>query len=186
MVAMNDREPDRASANARPVVVATERLVLRWLDAGDADFILELTNDPDWLRFIGDRGIRSIEDARRYIEDGPVAMYARLGFGLYAVEVAEGVTIGICGLVKRDWLDDVDLGFAFLPRFRGAGYAHEAAAATLTHARTTLALKRLLAIVSADNLPSRRLLERLGFTFERMQPPDGKDGEVCVYARSTG
>src|SRR5215218_10903110 len=124
------------AGRSRLHVLSTERLVLRRLAAEDAEFILELMNDPDWLRFIGDRGIRTVEDARGYIATGPVDMYARLGFGLYAVELREDRTpIGICGLIRRDWLEDVDLGFAFLPHFRGAGYAHEAAAETLEYAR---------------------------------------------------
>ena len=113
-------------------ILETPRLALRWLEAADAHFMLELVNDPDWLRYIGDRGIRSIEAARDYIADGPRAMYARLGFGLYLVELkGTDTALGICGLIKRDWLEDVDLGFAFLARFRGNGYACEAASATL-------------------------------------------------------
>ena len=166
-------------------VLATERLVLRRLVADDADFILELMNDPDWLRFIGDRGIRTADDARGYIATGPGGMYARLGFGLYAVELREDQTpIGICGLVERDWLEDVDLGFAFLPRFRGLGYAHEAAAATLEYARDTLRLDRVLAIVSPDNHDSVRLLTKLGLTFQRMARPAAEADEVCVFGRS--
>jgi RimJ/RimL family protein N-acetyltransferase len=166
-------------------VLSTERLVLRWLAAEDADFILELMNDPDWLRFIGDRGIRTADDARGYIAAGPASMYARLGFGLYAVELREGGTpIGICGLVERDWLEAVDLGFAFLPRFRGVGYAREAAAATLDYARTTLGLDRVLAIVSPENEDSVRLLEKLGFTFQRMARPPAAADEVCIYERA--
>ena len=164
-------------------VLTTERLVLRWLAAEDADFIVALMNDPDWLRFIGDRGIRTADDARGYIATGPTSMYARLGFGLYAVELRETqAAIGICGLVERDWLEAVDLGFAFLPRFRGAGYAHEAAAATLDHARM-LGLDRVLAIVSPDNEDSVRLLTKLGFTFQRMARPPAAADEVCIFER---
>ena len=164
-------------------VLTTERLVLRWLAAEDADFIVALMNDPDWLRFIGDRGIRTADDARNYIATGPAAMYARLGFGLYAVERREDqAAIGICGLVERDWLEAVDLGFAFLPRYRGVGYAHEAAAATLDHART-LGLDRVLAIVSPDNEDSVRLLAKLGFTFQRMARPPAAADEACIFER---
>lgn len=163
-------------------VLATERLVLRWLVEEDAGFILELMNDPDWLRFIGDRGVRTVEDARDYIATRLAAMYPRLGFGLYAVEPREGgAPIGICGLVKRDWLEDVDVGFAFLPRFRGMGYAREAAAATLEHA-STLGFSRIAAIVSPDNDGSIRLLEKLGLGFERMARPSADADEVCVFS----
>lgn len=164
-------------------VVDTGRLSLRHLAEDDAAFILELVNDPDWLRFIGDRGVRTIEDARGYILDGPVAMYARHGFGLYLVELRDGrVPAGMCGLLKRDWLEDVDVGFAFLPRFRGMGLAHEAARATLEYGRSALGLPRIAAIVSPENAGSIRLLEKLGMGFERMALPPGGAHEVCVYA----
>ena len=166
-------------------VLSTSRLSLRRLDEGDAAFIVELMNDPDWLRFIGDRGVRTLDDARDYIATGPGAMYARHGYGLYAVERRnEPGPIGICGLVRRDWLEDADLGFAFLPAFRGAGYAREAAAATLEHAKDDLGLHRVLAIVSPENEASVRLLARLGMTFQRMdRPAPGAAEEVCVYGR---
>ena len=164
-------------------VMATTRLVLRRLTPDDAPFILELTNDPDWLRYIGDRGIRTLDDARRYVETGPMEMYARLGFGLYAVERRDGSPpIGICGLLGRDWLESPDLGFAFLPAFRGMGYAREAAAATLDHARDEHAIGRVLAIVSPENADSIRLLKDLGMRFERMAQPPGASSEVCVYS----
>ena len=166
-------------------VFQTERLTLRRLDSGDADFIYALTNDPDWLRWIGDRGIRTREDALAYIENGPVAMYAQVGFGLYAVVPKEGgAPIGMCGLLKRAWLDDADIGFAYLPRFRGAGYALEAAAGTLEYARSTLGIERVLAIVSPGNAASIRLLEKLGMTFERAARAPGEESDVLVYGRS--
>jgi len=166
-------------------VLETERLVLRWLTADDADFLVELMNDPDWLRFIGDRGIRTADDARRYVETGPARTIAERGFGMYAVELQEtGEPIGICGLVDRDWLEEADLGFAFLPRFRGRGYAHEAAAATLEQATTTLGLNAVLAIVSPENQVSIRLLTKLGFVFVRMAAPAAGAREVCIYRRT--
>lgn len=150
-------------------VLETDRLVLRWLSADDAEFILELLNDPAFLRFIGDKGVRTIEDARNYILNGPVDMYTRLGFGLYRAELKEGgIPIGICGLIKRDSLDDVDIGFAFLPQFRAQGYAYEAAAAVMAYGKDALDLKRIVAITSPDNDASGRLLEKLGLRFKRM------------------
>ena len=99
-------------------VLQTDRLRLRWISSLDAEFIVELLNEPSWLRFIGDKGVRTTQDANAYISNGPVAMYARHGFGLYLTELKEdSVPIGICGLIKRDGLDDVDIGFAFLPRY---------------------------------------------------------------------
>jgi len=166
-------------------VLSTARLDLRWVRDDDAEFIIELVNDPDWLRFIGDRGIRTAEDARAWMDTGPRPMYAR-GLGTCVVELrGEGTPIGICGLLERDWLDDVDLGYALLPRFRGAGYAREAAAAMVEHARE-LGLPRLLAIVSPEHEVSRRLLTTLGFTFERMERPSPDAAELCVYGRSLG
>src|SRR5687768_14272461 len=117
-------------------VLETDRLVLRWVTTDDAEFILALLNDPAWLQFIGDKGVRTLEDARDYILRSPVDMYRRLGFGLYLTELKEGgVPIGLCGVLKRDGLDDVDIGFAFLPAYRAKGYGYEAASAVLAHAR---------------------------------------------------
>ena len=164
-------------------VLETARLALRWLETDDAAFILQLVNEPSWLRFIGDKGIRTAEDARNYIEDGPVAMYRRLGFGLCLVELKEsGEPIGICGLIKRDSLEDVDLGFAFLPAFWGKGYAFESAAAVMDYGRRTFGLSRLLAIASQDNEASTRLLDKLGFQFERLVRLVPDTAEVKVFA----
>ncbi|MFL6261593.1 MAG: GNAT family N-acetyltransferase [Thermoanaerobaculia bacterium] len=150
-------------------VLETERLILRRLSTGDAEFMLGLLNDPSWLRFIGDRGVRTLEDARAYILKGPVDMYDRLGFGLYLTELKdEGVPIGICGLVKRDSLEDVDIGFALLPGFWGQGYAFEAASAVMEYGKNALGLKRIVAITARDNHSSIKLLEKLGLKFERM------------------
>ncbi|MBT2738369.1 GNAT family N-acetyltransferase [Bacillus sp. ISL-7] len=151
-------------------VIETERLILRCLTPEDAAFILELLNDPSWIRFIGDRGVRTLEDARNYIVTGPMEMYSRLGFGLYMTELKDaGMTpVGICGLIKRDSLEDVDLGFAFLTRFQAKGYGFEVASATLVHGREQLGLKRIVAITSKDNDGSSRLLEKVGMKFERM------------------
>jgi RimJ/RimL family protein N-acetyltransferase len=150
-------------------VLETERLILRKLTVGDSKFILELLNDPSWLRFIGDKGVRTLDDARDYILKNLVAMYERLGFGLYLTELkGEGISIGICGLIKRDSLEDVDIGFAFLPKFRGKGYAYESASAVMARERRTFGLNRIVAIASLDNYDSTRLLEKLGFSFERI------------------
>ena len=144
-------------------IVETERLRLRRLDLDDAPFIFELVNDPDWIRFIGDKGVRNLDDARHYIETGPMAMYREYGFGLYCVErKSDTRPLGICGLRRRDSLADVDLGFALLPAWRGLGYAGEAAGAVVT---TALAggIEPVCAILKPDNRASRRLLEKLGF-----------------------
>lgn len=151
----------------------TARLTLRRLVPEDAAFILRLVNEPSWLRYIGDRKIRTLEDAANYLVKGPLEMYARLGFGLLAVEL-EGTPIGMCGLIKRDTLPDVDIGFAFFPEYWGKGYAGEAAAAVLADGAGRLGLKRVVAITSLDNDRSIRLLEKIGFRFDRLiGGPDG-------------
>jgi RimJ/RimL family protein N-acetyltransferase len=149
-------------------VAQTERLILRWLTPGDADFIRALVNEPSWIRYIGDKGVRTRDDAARYLANGPLAMYRKLGYGLYCVESkAAAEPMGICGLIKRETLDDVDIGFAFLPRYWGKGYATESAAAVMSYARDVVGLSRLVAILAQDNGRSRKLLETLGFAFER-------------------
>ena len=156
----------------------TERLAIRPFTEGDAAFILELVNDADWLRFIGDKNVHSVDDARRYLHDGPLAMFAQHGVGLCCVERhSDGNALGMCGLIKRDSLDDIDLGFAFLPAARGQGYAREAAAAMLEHGFKALALKRIVAITDIDNAASARVLEAVGFRFERLLPA-AADGKV--------
>ena len=174
---------DKAGDDATMTVLETERLRLREMREDDAPFILELVNDPDWIANIGDRGIRTPEEARAYVRNGPAAMYARHGFGLWLVEVKEtGEPAGMCGLIKRDTLDDVDIGYAFLPAFRGRGYAREAAAATLRHGREALGMGRIVAIVSPGNADSIRLLEALGFRSEGMIKMKPDDTGTCLYA----
>ncbi len=147
----------------------TPRLTLRRLTLDDAPFILGLVNQPSWLRFIGDKNVRTLEDARGYLSKGPLEMYQRLGFGLLLVErTDDGAPIGICGLIKRDTLPDVDIGFAFLPEHWGAGYAAEAAAAVLSDGAASLGLTRVVAITSLDNQRSIQLLEKVGFRFDRL------------------
>ena len=164
-------------------VLDTDRLTLRWLKLDDAAFIMELVNDPAWIRFIGDRNVHSVEDARAYITTGPAAMCARHGFGLYRVERKDdGVPIGLCGLIKRDNLDDVDIGFAFLPRFCGAGYAREAAAAVLAHGQREFGLKRIVAITSVDNERSIKLLEGIGLRFEKLTRLNTDIADVKLFA----
>jgi [ribosomal protein S5]-alanine N-acetyltransferase len=164
-------------------VLETDRLILRRFTVADAAFILELLNDPAWLRFIGDKGVRSLEDARDYLHKGPMAMYERHGFGLWLVELVDGqVPIGMCGLIKRDALDDVDIGYAFLPESRGRGYAHEAASAVLAYGKRRFGLTRIVAITSPDNAGSARLLEKLGMTLEKTVTLAGADHEVRLYA----
>jgi RimJ/RimL family protein N-acetyltransferase len=159
----------------RMSVIQTPRMSLRELDFADAPFILELLNEAGFIRFIGDKGVRTLADARDYILQGPMDSYARHGFGLYATCLrgnarsgeGAGTPIGICGLVKRQGLDDPDVGFAFLSRYWSKGYAVESAAAVLAHAREALHLLRIVAITSPDNAQSIAVLEKIGLKFER-------------------
>lgn len=156
---------------------------MRHLAPADDAFILELLNDPDWLRNIGDRGVRNLEDARAYISEGPMAMYRKHGLGLYLVALKDsGTPIGMCGLLKRDALEHVDIGFAFLPAYRGRGYALEAARAVMAQARDELGLPRVLALVSPGNLASEKLLGKLGLRFEKMIRLPGQDQDVQLFA----
>ncbi|HEU4529900.1 MAG TPA: GNAT family N-acetyltransferase [Steroidobacteraceae bacterium] len=172
---------DRDAWTRRPAVIAeTSRLRIRHLTPEDAPFIFELVNDPAWLRFIGDRNVHSLEDARGYIK-GAVESYTRLGFGLYLVELrASGEPLGMCGLLKRDYLEDPDIGFAFLPRHTGQGYAQEAAATVIDHGRA-LGMRRILAIANQDNHASTRLLHKVGFSLQGRVVPPGEEKELNLF-----
>jgi len=164
-------------------VIETERLVLRRLSTDDAEFINELLNQPSFLRYIGDKEVRNNADAVRYIQTGPIASYERFGFGLYLVELKEtSVPIGICGLLKRDSLPDVDIGFAFLPDFWSQGYAFESASAVMTYGRDVLGLRRIVAITSPDNDSSIRLLERIGLRFEGLIKLSEDQSQVRLFS----
>jgi RimJ/RimL family protein N-acetyltransferase len=164
-------------------VLTTERLNLRRATTADDQFVLELVNDPAFIRNIGDRGVRTLADAQRYVENGPVASYEKFGFGMYVVELKEsGRPIGMCGFVKRDWLPDVDIGFAFLPQYRSMGYALESARAVKAYGRDALGLGRIVAIVSPGNTDSIRLLEKIGLRFEAMVRPENEDADIELFA----
>ena len=164
------------------IVVETARLNISHLSHDDVPFILELVNDPAFIANIGDRQVRSLADARRYI-DGPLDSYARHGFGLFRTALRDGdIPIGICGLLRRDTLPDVDIGFAYLPRFRGQGYGSEAARAVMDYGRAVHGLTRIIGVVSPTNAASIRILEKLGMRFERAIDMPGYDGETWLYA----
>ena len=166
-------------------IVTTDRLRLRQFTLDDAPFILKLVNEPAWLEFIGDKGVRNEEDARGYLARGPIEMYGRLGFGLYLTELRESaIPIGMCGLIKRESLADVDIGFAFLPAFWGQGYAYESSLAVIAHAKRDYALARLVGITSPENRKSIRLLGRLGMTLEESVDISGDGAKTLLYARS--
>ncbi len=162
-------------------IIETPRLILRQFTTADAPFVLALLNSDGWLQFIGDRGVRTLEDAEKYIADKFIGSYAANGFGLYEVILkSENTPIGMCGLVNREGLEGVDIGFAMLPGFAGKGHAFEAASATLEFAKTKIGLKRVLAITMETNVRSIKLLERIGLRF------DGKimfgEEELMLYA----
>ena len=164
-------------------VIETERLTLREMSEADAAFILELLNDPGFIRFIADRGVRTLEGAARYIEERFAESYRQHGFGLWLVETkGERVPIGICGLLKRKELNVVEVGYAFLPPFRSRGYAFEAASAAKAYARDALKLPRLYAVVNPDNAASIRLLEKLGMRFERAVRLLGEESDVNLFS----
>jgi len=164
-------------------VLETERLLLRQFSTEDADFILELLNEPSFIRNIGDRGIRTIDGAISYILNGPVASYAKNGFGLYLVKLKEtDESIGMCGLIKRDTLEDVDIGYAFLPRFWSKGYAVESAQAVKEYAKNVIRLNRIVAITDPENEGSIRVLQKIGLQFERMVRLSEDDIELKLFA----
>ena len=166
-------------------ILETERLMLRQMRVEDAEFIFELVNEAAFIRNIGDKGVRTLEDARDYILSGPVASYAKFGFGLYVVELKEtGAAIGICGLLKRDSLEDVDIGFAFLERFWSRGYAVESARAVMDFGQNELGSKRILAITNPDNLGSIKVLEKIGLRFEKMIRMPGETTEIKLFSRN--
>lgn len=170
---------------AIPPELETSRLTLRRLEFADAPFVVAQLNQPSFIANIGDRGVRSIEDAHRYLREGPMAMYEKYGFGLWQVmRNSDNAAIGMCGLLRRDNLPDADLGYAFLPEYWGAGFAFEAAEATLRHGARKFGLERIIAVVSEGNTASIRLLEKLGLRYERMFAMRPDEPEVRLYGRT--
>jgi len=162
----------------------TERLYLRRVTLDDADLLLAVWNDPAFMEHVGDRGVRTTEEAEEAMRAGALKLYAVYGYGPYAmVRRDDGVRMGICGLFKRDNLDYPDIGFGVLPEFCGKGYAGEAAFAVLAHARDDLRIKELTAIVSPGNAPSIGLIEKLGLMFVGMITMPGDDEEICLYSK---
>ncbi len=166
------------------IFLETPRLVLREFTDDDLAFIVRLLNEPSWIRFIGDRGVRTEADARKYLDDGPRKGQARHGYSLWCVAQRDtGAPVGMCGLIRRDALPDADLGFAFLPEAWGKGYATEASRAVLDHARDVIGLRRVLAITVPDNDASIRVLERLDFRREGMTRLPGETVDLLLFAR---
>jgi len=167
------------------LIVETSRLILRHIAIQDATFILALLNDSSFLQYVGDKQVRNIESAQNYILEGPVASYQTYGYGLYLVELIETrEPIGICGVIKRDFLDHAELGFALMPGYRGNGYAFESALATVDFARDKLRLTQIIAITDPGNVNSIKLLEKLGMTFDKRLELPGADKQLNLYGCS--
>ncbi len=163
-------------------ILDTERLRLCALGFADAEFILRLVNEPSWLANIGDRHVHDLEGARSYLRDGPLAMYERHGFGLYRIErKIDGASLGLCGLLKRDYLEQADIGYALLPEYCGQGYALEAAQAVLGYGNRVLGLRPLAAITHPDNRRSIALLDRLGLRWVRAMQLNGDAELLSLY-----
>jgi len=162
--------------------IQTERLILRRFTPEDAAFIVRLLNEPSFVHNIGDRGVRTLEDAAKYLRDGPIASYARHGYGLWLAALKDTrEPIGMCGLLKRDHLPDPDIGYALLPEFCSRGYASEAAAAVLEVGWRELGMTRILAVVTPANAASIRLLEKLGFALAGTAPAQPGGAELALY-----
>ncbi|WP_394191462.1 GNAT family N-acetyltransferase [Paenisporosarcina quisquiliarum] len=164
-------------------ILETDRLILRHLSEEDAEFIVTLLNEPDWIKYIGDRGIRTVEDAKKYIKEGPMTMYNEHGIGLYLIELKENAKpIGLCGLLYRDFLKDVDLGFALLSKYWGKGYAFEAAQSTLSYGAEILGHHRIVGFTSLDNEKSANLLQKLGMKDEGKIKYTSTSEDVRLFA----
>ena len=165
----------------------TERLIIQQFTLNDAPFILELLNSESWIKYIGDRKIRTIEDAEKYLLNGPIKNYSAIGFGLSLVKTKkENISIGMCGLIKRDTLKDVDIGFAFFPQYEGKGYGFESASAVMKNAKDVLKLNRVVAITVNYNHSSIKLLERLGMILEGNIYMPGDTEELMLFGINLG
>lgn len=163
-------------------ILQTERLYLRALDLEDAAFILELVNSPGWLKYIGYRNINTIEDAQNYLLDGPLKSYSMNGFGLWCIVLKESnAPIGMCGLLKREYLDHPDLGYAILPPYEGLGYTTEITKATLAYIVEILKINTIMAITNVDHVRSIRVLEKNAFVFERFMNMPGEDKPIRLF-----
>lgn len=167
--------------------IKTERLRMRWVTEADVPLMLAIWNDPTFVRYVGDRGIRTNEEALEELANGAFRSYRDFGYGPFHVSLRDGGDgIGVCGLYKRDHYEDPDIGFAFLPDYCSQGYGWEAARAVRDYARNDLGLSRIIAIVSPDNTASIALCEKLGLTFERQDTYPDDDEIICVYAIEWG
>lgn len=165
------------------LVLETDRLLLRKLTLNDSEFIIELLNDPSFIKYIGDKKVRTVQEAHKYILNGPVSSYKKNGFGLYLVLLKEtAVPIGICGLIKRDNLENVDVGFAFMPAYRRKGFAYESASAVVEYGKRNFNLKKIVGVTVPDNTGSIAVLEKIGLKYERMVKMNQDEPEIRLYS----
>ena len=163
-------------------ILETDRLILREFSSTDGDFILTLLNTPSWQKFIGDKNVHSTDDAKHYLINGPLKSYLENGFGLWLVLLKDSnKPIGMCGLVNRDYLENVDIGFALMPEYEGLGYGFEMACAAIMHSKNILQLDSIVAITDADNASSIKLLNKLGLHFER-KVNSAEGDEVLLFS----
>jgi len=164
------------------LVCETQRLKIRHFNSDDAEFIVKLLNEPSFIENIADKGVRNRQDAIKYLQDGSILSYQKFGFGMNMVELKEsGIPIGMCGLINRDELEDIDIGYAFLPEYTGKGFAKEAVLSVLQNARDQHRLRRVVAITAIDNQGSIRLLEKIGFNYDSMIRFYGEDSKLFVF-----
>ena len=164
-------------------LITTDRLLINRITIDDAGFILELMNDKDWIKNIGDKGVRTIEDAQAYIQNRFLKTYIESNYGFYTMNLKNTLQIiGIVGLVDRKGIDNIDIGYGILPEFRGKGYAFEAAKAIYDYGYQELNLEKIVAIVNPDNLPSIKLLSKLGLEFEKMVRLPDEEIEILLYS----
>jgi RimJ/RimL family protein N-acetyltransferase len=168
------------------IILNTKRLNLREAKLSDNQFIYDLLNTPKWLKYIGDRGIKTLKNAEDYINDKLINSYKTNGFGLYVFELKDlNIPIGLCGFIKRDYLDSEDIGFALLPEYERKGYTYEAAIAVLKYGENNFGFKKVYAITSKDNIASQELLKKLGFTFKSFITEPSTKEELSFYSKES-
>ena len=168
------------------IVAETERLLLSKFTLDDAPFFLELVNTPNWIKYIGERNIKTVEQAEDAIKKGHLKSYATHGFGFYTLQLKseQNNTIGTCGLIKRDTLDHADIGFAMLPKYEGKGFGFESSMAVLKLAKEQFELKKVLAITLPTNQNSIKLIEKIGLSYEKRVKPFEDDEELLLFAKT--
>ena len=169
-------------------IATTNRLDLSKITLKDALDFLNLVNSPNWLKYIGDRHLKTVKDAENYLTNGTIKSYVNYGFGFYKLQLRKenNKFIGVCGLIKREQLDDVDIGFALLPEYEGQGFGYEASIAVLKLAKDKFKLKRIVAITLPTNTSSIKLLEKLGLTYEKRITPFDDGIELLLFAKALG